>query len=293
MWNNVGPAIVHGLVTGGTYGAIALGLSLIFGVLRIINFAHGAMLMISCFFYYGLWTWFGINPYLGMIIVVPIMFLFGYLIRSTMIRRLFEREKAEVLEPVSVLLLTIGLWFALENLFLMIFGANFRSINTAISEVNIGTGNIIISLPRIIAFFGSIVITILLYIILNKTELGRKIRAVSQNRDAAALCGVNVNRMYNITFAMGVAVVSVAGSLLSQYYYVQPGIGSVFGTKSFMIVVLGGLGSIPGALLGGLIFGLVESVGAQFITSTSASMLSFMLFIIVLFLRPKGLLGKV
>lgn len=290
--NTVFPALVHGLITGGMYGAIALGLSLIFGVLRVINFAHGAFLMVSSFAYLGLWK-LGLNPYIGIIIVAPVMFGVGYLIQNFMIKPLFKRERAAVVEPISVLMLTVGLGFCLDNLFLMIFGANFRTIQNSLGENYLEFGSVVLQLPKLIAFLGGIALTIVLSMILYKSELGKSIRAVAQNRDAAAICGVNVDKIYCITFGMGVATVSVAASFLSQFYYIQPQIGLVFGVKSFMIVVLGGLGSLPGALFGGLIFGVVESVGAQFMTSTAASMLSFLLFIIVLFVRPKGLLGKI
>lgn len=287
-------SIPHGILLGGAYGAIALGLSVIFGVTRIVNFAHGSLLMVSVFAYYGLYELWGIDPYMGIVIVAPIMFMVGYVILTVLIKPLIIRERASVVEPTSVMLITIGLWYALDNLFMMIFGSNYRTLDTKASQTNIvlGDATFVTQLSRVIAFVASFVLAGLLWFITNKTELGKRIRAVSQNRDAAALCGVDVYKTYGIAFGLGAAAVSIAAACLSQFYFVQPQIGSTFGTKSFLIVVLGGLGSIPGALLGGFIFGLIESVGAQFITTTSASMLSFLLFIIVLVVRPKGLMGK-
>lgn len=287
------PSFIHGLINGGVYGSVALGLSLIFGVLRVINFAHGAMMMMSCFLYFVLWKATGLSPYIGMLLVTPIMFGFGYTVQNTMIKKLFKRERASVVEPISALILTVGIGFSLENLAMMIFGANYNVIRTDFGDMFFTFGDTVIEAPRLIAALGGVALTLALYMTLYRTELGARIRAVAQNRDAASLCGINVDQIYNITFGIGVAAVTLSGGFLSMYYYVQPSIGHIFGIKSFMIVVLGGLGSIPGALLGGLLFGVVESVGAQFITSTSASMLSFMLFIAVLFFRPKGFLGKV
>jgi len=287
-------ALIHGIILGGAYGSIALGLSMIFGVSRITNFAHGSMPMMSTFAYSVFYTGFGMDPYLGIIIVAPLMYLFGYAIQQVLIRPLILRERASVVEPLSILLLTVGVWIAIDNLFMMLFGSTYRTMNTPANEkyVEIGNAVFVTQWSKIIAFAGSFVIAGVLWWLLNRTEMVIRIRAVSQNRDAAAICGVDVYKTYNIAFGLGVASVSIAGALLCQFFFVQPQIGATFGTKSFMIVVLGGLGSIPGALFGGLIFGIVETLGAQFITSTSASMLSFLLFIVVLFFRPKGLMGK-
>ncbi|MDR3592332.1 MAG: branched-chain amino acid ABC transporter permease [Negativicutes bacterium] len=286
------PAIIHGLIIGGIYGGIALGLSLIFGVLRITNFAHGSVIVLAAFAYYWIFVLTGINPYIAIPIVATAMFVFGYVIQNLFIYKLLKRERASVADPISALMLTVGLWILLDNLALMLFGPNTRTITTFISEHNVAIAGTVVQTAKILAFFGSFVLAGLLVGLLYKTEIGRLIRSVSQNRDAASLCGVNVRRIYSITFGLGCAVVSVSAAMLMQFYYVSPSMGQVFGIKSFLVVILGGLGSIPGALLGGLIFGLVESVGGQFIASSSASMLSFGLFIIVLLIRPNGLFGR-
>lgn len=292
MMGTVIPAIIHGLIIGGIYGGVALGLSLIFGVLRLTNFAHGSVMVVAAFTYYWMFTWLSIDPYLAMPIVAVMMFGFGYLVQATLLNKLLRREKSSVSDPISALLLTVGLWLALDNLALMSFGPNTRTLTTFISEHNITVGDIVVQTSKIVAFLGSFATAGSLVWLLNRTEIGRLIRSVSQNRDAASLCGVNVARIYNITFGLGCAVVSVSAAFLMQFYYVSPSMGQVFGIKSFLVVVLGGLGSVPGALLAGLIFGLVESVGGQFIAASSASMLSFALFIVVLLIRPNGLFGK-
>lgn len=286
------PAIAHGLLIGGIYGGIALGLSLIFGVLRVTNFAHGSVVVMAAFGYYWLFVIFRIDPYLAIPLVGGAIFVFGYLIQRVFINKLLKRERSSVADPVSALLFTVGLWMFIDNLILMMFGPNTKTIDTFISDHTVTIGNLVMQTPKIVAFFGSLLITGLLVWLLNKTEIGTQIRAVAQNRDAASLCGVNVRKIYNITFGLGCAVVSVSCAFLMQFYYVNPSMGQVFGIKSFLVVVLGGLGSITGAMLGGLVFGLVESVGGQFIASSAASMLSFALFIGVLLVKPNGLFGK-
>lgn len=292
--SNILVSLIQGIVLGGCYGCIALGLSLIFGVTRVTNFAHGSILMMSAFAYYGLWQLFRISPFVGMILVVPLFFIFGYIFQKVFIKPLLERERAHIVEPISCMLMTIGIWYMLDNLFTMIFGSDFRKLETPFSKsyLNWLNNKIVIQTSRALMLAMAVVLMIVLYIILNRTELGLKIRAVSQNRDAAALCGVDVYKTYSMTFGLGFAAVTLAGACLTQFYFVQPQIGTIFGTKSFMIVIFGGLGSIPGALLGGLFFGIVESVGAQFMNSSSATILSFLMFIIFLIVRPKGLLGK-
>jgi len=289
-------ATMHGIVLGGAYGGIAMGLSMVFGVSRVTNFAHGALLMMSTFMYYELHTRFGINPYLGILFVTPIMFLLGYAVQALLITPLLKRERGTVSTPISLLLITIGLGFAIENLYMMIYRSTFRTIPTTAGISNFvwqfGGGRFVISWARIYAFLACFVIAGVLWFVINRSELGKRIRAVSQNRDAAAICGVDVYRTYGITFGMAMASVGVAGACLSAFLFVQPQVGIIFGIRSFMIVVLGGLGSIPGALIGGFIFGIVETVGALYMSASAASMLTFLLFIVFLLVKPNGLMGK-
>jgi len=286
------PAIIYGLIIGGIYGGMALGLSLIFGVLRLTNFAHGSVIVVAAFVYYWLFKLFHIDPYLAIPLVAALMFAAGYGLQAAALNKLLRRERASVADPISALLFTVGLWVMLDNSALMLFGPDVRAISTFISDSNITLGYVVMQTPRVVAFFGNFILAGALVWLLNKTELGTLIRSVSQNRDAASLCGVNVRRIYNITFGLGCAAVSVSAGFLMQFYFVSPSMGAVFGIKSFLVVVMGGLGSIPGALLAGLIFGLVESVGGQFVVSSSASMLSFALFIVVLLVKPNGLFGR-
>ena len=283
-------AIINGILMGSVYGLTALGLTLIFGVMKVINFAHGSCLMVGMFASYWFVTLTGIDPYLALIVVVPFCFVFGYLIQDTLISPVFKREKG-VREPFGVLLLTSGLWLFLDNLALLLFGANFRSIKTPYSSLSYQIGDILINGPRLYAFIGTIAGAYFFHLFLKKTVMGQAIRATGQDRDVAGLMGVNVYRIYNVAFGIGIAITGFVGGLLTPFYYVHPTVGYVFDIKAFVIVVLGGLGSIPGALLGGIIIGLIESVVAQFLTATWTAAITYAIFLAVLFLKPEGILG--
>ncbi len=288
----LGIAVVNGVLLGGLYGAVALGLSLIFGVMRVINFAHGTFLMIGLFIPFWTWQLFGLNPYVAAVIAAPALFLLGYAIQSVIIAPLFERERAMVLEPLSVLLLTAGIGMILDNLALMAFGPSVRGVQMPFASKTLWIGEMLnINYARLLAFLASIAMAIGLTLFLSRSDLGRSIRSTAQNRDAAALCGINVRQVYNITFGLGCAILGVIGCFMVPFYYVSPTVGLSFGVRSFITVVLGGIGSIPGSILGGLILGIVESVAGQFVTATSASIFSFVIFILVLLFRPTGLMG--
>ncbi len=284
-------SFLMGLMLGGLYAAVAVGLSLIFGIIRVINFAHGAFLMVAMYASFWLWYFFGIDPYISMIPVAVLFFYFGYYVQEWLIRPIFIREKALVIEPLGVLLLTAGFDLVLSNLALLFFKSDFRAVVSPAASATIDLGFVDLNIPRLIVFILSFVITGALYWLLNYTEKGVAIRSVGQNREAAALCGVNVYRIYNFTFGIGTAALALAGAAMVPFYYVNPSMGLSLGIKSFIVVVLGGLGSVPGALIGGLILGVVESVTAQFVMSTSSVIFSFLLFILVLFTRPKGIMG--
>lgn len=291
MLETLVPALVSGLLLGGLYGAIAVGLSLIFGIIRVINFAHGAFLMTAMYASYWLWALLGVDPYLSIIVVAPAFFLAGYAAQDILIRPMFARERALVVEPLGVLLLMAGLDLVLSNLALLFFRADYRSVAHPLGSATFPFFSMILSIPRTIVFVLALVLTGGLSWILTRTELGTAIRAVGQNREAAALCGVNVYRIYNVTFGLGTAALAIAGAAILPFYYVNPTMGSPLAVKSFMVVVLGGLGSVPGALVGGLVLGVVESVAGQFVPATAATIFSFVLFVVVLFTRPRGLMG--
>jgi branched-chain amino acid transport system permease protein len=284
-------SVINGILMGGVYALLALGLTLIFGIMKIINFSHGSLLMLGMILTYWLWRALGVDPYLLIVLVFPIMFALGYLIQRYIIRSVLVAEK-DVREPVSALLLTAGLAVALENLALMVFGADYLMAKTSYSGSTLNIFGLLVSISRLYAFITTLVITFLFFQFLTKTELGRAMRATGQDRGAAMLMGINVTKVYSVAFGLGTALSGVAGLVLIPFYYAHPSVGQVFMTKAFIIVVLGGLGSVPGALVGGLIIGLMESVAAQYMTATWTAILVYFTFLAVLLLKPSGLFGS-
>lgn len=284
------PSIVNGISMGAIYGLIAMGLTLIFGTMRVTNFAHGAFMMIAMMIAYTLWGLTGINPYLLIILVGPLMFLFGYATQMILIRPVLAAE-SDKNDPISVLLLTAGLSIVLENLALMIFGADYRMAQTSFSNVTFTFGNVTLSAARFYGLIITLAISVGLWIFLQKTETGRQLRATGQDRNTAALMGINSERIFAIAFGIGTALLAVAGLVLLPFYYVSPSVGNVFQTRAFIVVVLGGLGSVPGALVGGIIIGLIETIAAQFITASITSVIIYLVFLVILFVKPSGLFG--
>jgi Branched-chain amino acid ABC-type transport system, permease components len=283
--------LVEGILMGSIYGLIALGLTLIFGVMRIINFAHGALLMVSMFIGFECVKAFGINPYVTLIFVVPAMFVIGYLTNFLLVQPVLKKE-ADVREPIGALVLTFGFGVIIENSFLAIFGPNYKSIHSSFSEKTMEIGSVIIAMPKVYAFLLATVVTVLFYLFLQKTDLGRNIRAVGQDRNTARLMGINVERTFSIAFGIGLAILGTAGVVLLPFYNLHPSMGGIFSVKAFVTVLLGGLGSIPGAIIGGLLIGIVESVSTAFVQSTLAPMVVLYAFLVFLFFRPAGLFGS-
>ncbi|WP_353148765.1 branched-chain amino acid ABC transporter permease [Pollutimonas bauzanensis] len=283
---------LNGILVGAMLGGIALGLSLIFGVLRIINFAHGSFLMLAMYTSFWLQKLAGIDPYVSVLVAAPLMFALGYLVQAVIIGPLIRRESALVVEPVSALLLTAGVYILIDNLVLMAFGPNVRSTTSAISLTSFMVAGFPLNTFRIVAAVASLAMAGGVSLWLARTDTGRAIRATAQNRDAAALSGIDVPHIYNLTFGLGCAMVGVMGCLIAPFIPITPHVGLSFGIKSFIVVVLGGIGSIAGSLVGGIVIGLFESVASQFVTTPSASIFSLLLFILILLVRPQGLMGK-
>ncbi len=285
-------SLVSGTIMGCIYGLTAFGLTLIFGVMKVINFAHGSFLMVAMFSTYWLITLTGVDPYLSMIVIVPLMFGLGFFTQQFLIKPAFKGEK-DVREPISVILLTSGIWIFLDALALLLFGAFYRTTQTAYRGKTflLFDGDLIVNKAKFYGFLITIATTLIIWFVLKRTDVGRAIRAVGQDREAARLMGIDSDYIYNFAFGLGLAAIGVAGVVLIPFYYVHPTVGVVFDIRCFVIVVLGGLGSIPGALLGGLIIGLIESFGAQFITATWTEGLIYLIFLFVLFFKPSGLFG--
>ncbi|MCS3506235.1 branched-chain amino acid ABC transporter permease [Achromobacter sp. AGC78] len=278
-------SVLNGLTTGAVYALIALGLTLIYGVLHIINFAHGAALMVALYAVYLLKDRLGIDPYAALPLVVAGMFVLGYALQRFVINRA-SHGKDE-----NILLVTLGLAIVLENLALVWFKSDTRSIDTAYTLSTVEIGPAMIALPKVIAFFGALAVAAVLFWIIRSTDLGRAIRAVAREKQGAKLMGIDVEKVYALSFGIGMACLGAAACFLLPAYYVNPQVGSGFVLVAFTIVVLGGMGSFVGALVGGLLIGVVESIGGLFLGDSLGQMGIFAIFIAVLLFRPQGLFG--
>jgi branched-chain amino acid transport system permease protein len=282
-------ALLNGLTTGAVYALIALGLTLIYGVLHIINFAHGASLMMALYGVYALKMHWGIDPYVALPIMVPAMFVLGYAMQRVVINRA-SHGKDE-----NILLVTLGLSIVMENVALLFFKSDTRTIDTSYTLTTVAIGpeaaQVMVSLPKLVAFAGALVVSALLIVILQRTDLGRAIRAVAKEKQGARLMGIDVEHVYAMSFGLGLACLGAAACFLLPAYYVNPQVGNGFVLVAFTVVVLGGMGSFAGALLGGLLIGVVESFGGLFLGESLGQVGIFVIFIGVLLLRPQGLFG--
>lgn len=278
--------IISGLMIGGIYSLISMGLNLILGVVRIVNFAHGEYLMIAMYLSYLLFASTGLDPYYSAIIVILALFVFGLITQKFIIEPILDTP------AFTKIFVTLGLSIALQNLALMIFSANHRSVQTSYQSKLVKIGDITISVPNLVAFFATVVIVILLYLFLQKTMVGKAIRAVAMQKQAAYLVGINVKRIYILAFGIGIALVGLAGSLLMPIYSVYPTIGASFVLIAFVVVVLGGLGNMFGAFYGGLFIGVVEALSGLLISPGLKEAIYFIIFILVLLIRPSGIFSR-
>jgi len=278
--------IISGLLIGGIYALISIGLTLIFGVMRIVNFAHGEFLMLSMFLSYWLVTLTGISPYMALPLVAVAMFLFGILVYILIIRRTLS-------SPMVVqIFATVGLGLLMSNGALVFWTADYRMMQSDVGTKMIQVAKLNINEAMLVAFIVVIAVAMALFAFITFTYTGKAIRATVQDRMAAQLMGVNIDRVFLLTFAMGSLLVGIAGALLAPIYPVYPTVGIAYGTVSFVVVVLGGMGSMTGALLGGLLIGLVETLSGFFIDTGLKQAIYFAVFIMVLMFRPTGLFGQ-
>ena len=276
---------LQGFLMGGVYGLIALGLSLIFGVMKVINFAHGEMMVFAMFLSITLLLWGGLDPYLSLVIVAAVMFGVGYAVQRVFVNRILDLPEA-----MQVLVL-VGLGIIFENGTLMIWGGSDLSPKTSLALSSFRWGPVTVDVPRLIAFILAIVITLLVLLFLKKTNIGKSIRAAADNRYGALIIGVHINRLYGICFGIGAACVGAAGALLVPLMPAKATMGAPYTMISFVIVILGGMGSLIGALIGGLIIGVAESLSTVLLPSSMKQVVSFTIMIVILLFKPQGLFG--
>jgi branched-chain amino acid transport system permease protein len=280
------PAVVNGLMTGAVYALVALGLTLIYGVLHIINFAHGALLtaaMFSAFFAHRL---LGLDPYVAAIMLTPLFFLLGYGLQRFVIGPVARGEDR------NILLVTLGLAIVIENALLYAFRGDTRTIDLPYAFNVIEIGPAFIAVPRVIAFGAVIIVALALWLIMQWTDTGKAIRAVAKEKLGAELTGIDVAHIYAVTFGLGTACLAIAACLLIPSYYVNPSAGNAFVLVAFTIVVLGGMGSVPGAVIGAFFVGVVESLSGLYLGESLGQIGIFVMFILVLLFRPTGLFGE-
>ncbi len=277
--------LISGLLMGGIYALVSIGLTLIFGVMSVVNFAHGEFLMLSMYLTYWLFHYFRLDPYLSILFVAPALFLVGILTHKLIMRHLVDKEHH------THIFATVGLSIAMANGALFLWKADYRMVKTAYTSKVLFLGDVVVSWPKLISFIMAIAITGGLFWFLKKTDTGRAIRATSQDHHGAKLMGVNIRRIYTLTLGIGSACVGVAGALLMPIYYAFPSVGVHFVLIAFVCVVLGGMGNIAGAFFGGLVIGLVEGFSGFFIAPELKEVVYFIIFILVLVIKPSGLFG--
>ncbi len=279
----VGQVIISGLLAGALYSMVALGLALIYGVMRVINIAHGTILMLGAYTTFWWFRLLGINPFVSLLVSIPLLFLLGMFLQRTLVNRVVDAPE------LSSLLLTFGISIALVNVAQLAFTSDVRSVEFLTGAFLVGP--IALSKSRLVSFAFAVVITLLAFWFLQKTKLGKAIRATSQSSDIAMVCGINVQRIHLYSFGIASALAAAGGSLVAVIVAIQPEMGQVYTFKSFLVIVLGGAGNYPGALLGGMLLGLVEQLSSLFLTTQVSEAVAYVLLVLVLLLRPTGLLG--
>ncbi len=278
--------IINGLLLGGIYALISIGLTLIFGVLEIVNFAHGEFLMLAMYGSYFLFQYYGIDPYLSMVVIIVVFFFVGVAVQRLTIQPILNAP------PLNQIFMTVGLSMVLQNLALFLWTADYRTVKTSYSAMTLKSAGLIVSFPRLVAFLLAMGIIAALLIFLKKTYTGKAIRALAQERKAAMLMGINVYRMYQIAFGIGIACVGAAGAMLIPVFFVFPSVGGLFVLIAFVVVILGGYNSLTGSLVGGLIIGIVEAFSGFFISPHLKEAIYFVIFIGILLFRPTGIFGR-
>ena len=278
--------LINALVLGCLYACIAIGFSLVWGVLNVINLIHGSFIVLGAYLAWGAYQWAGISPWYALLFAAPLFFAFGYLLQRLLLNRVISA-------PVLVTLtLTFGLDLILNNAMIYYFKADYRKLTLSPPTGSVSLFDVVVPVDRLIATASALALTLLLYVLLRRSKVGRAIVAVRLDRDAAVLMGVDVKSIYAIAFGLGAALAGCAGVLMALIFPISPLTSSAYLGKAFVVCVLGGLGSVSGALAGGLLLALVEGIGSVYLGPAHATTLSFVLLIVFLVVRPQGLLGR-
>jgi branched-chain amino acid transport system permease protein len=287
MLLNILQLLVNGILHGGIYALISIGLTMIWGVMQIVNFAHGEFLMLGMYGSFWLFALYGVDPYLALFLIAPGLFLLGVITQRTVISPILDAPHA------AQIFATVGLSIVLQNLALFAWKGDYRNIRLETSISNVKVMGLVISFPRLMAFLITLGLVIALFLFLKKTYVGKALRATADNKRSAQLMGINVNRLYYLALGMGTACVGVAGGILMPMYSAFPTVGAYFSLTAFVVVVLGGMGSMAGAFVGGLIIGVVEAFSGFFLAPALKEVVYFLVFVLILVFKPSGLMGKV
>ena len=283
--------VITGILVGGIYALMSIGLALIFGVMRVVNFAQADFMMLGMYLTYYFYVAWGVNPLLGALVVIPPFYLLGFLVhRSLLVRVTGGGDPARQMD--AQLILTLGLSLIITNATTMILGPMPRGIKTAYATEAFAFGGMLLNQARSYAFIMACLLAVVVFLFLQRTDLGKALRAAADDPEAAAYMAISVPRMHGTAFAIGIGLVAAAGGLLATYHPIEPTVGVNFIILMFVAVVLGGLGSIPGAFLGGLLLGLVQSLTLMVLPFQLQNVGVFIAFLLVLYLRPQGLLGR-
>ena len=282
----VANVVIAGVLTGLVYGLMALGLSVIFGVVRVVNFAHGEMMTVAMYAATVLFAMLGLDPFLVALPVAAAFFVFGYLLQTALINPFITRPEH------SQFMLLVAVAIIMVNVLLLLFGPDARSVQTSYAFDSFAFGRIIVDATKVYAAGAAIVVSALLFAFFKFSDVGKAIRACADNYTGALVVGLDVKRLYALTFGLGAACVGAAGSMLVLIIDVTPPLGPQYTLLAFVIVIVGGLGSMPGALLGGVLIGMTEALAGLLFTPSAKSMFAFAILVLVLLFRPQGIMGK-
>ena len=279
-------AIINGILLGGVYAAYSAGFSLIFGVMGVVNLAHGELIMLGAFTSYWLFQYFGMDPYLSLPFAMIFLFGFGYIVQKYIINRVIE------LPHIMSYILTFGIHLMVANIALKLWTHDFRTITTSYSGANAAFLGLNVPYARLITFFIALLVIGTLWFFLSRTETGRAIRATSMDKEVARLMGVDIREIYAVTFGVGAAITGLAGAAISPFEIISPEMGLQYTIIAFCVVVLGGMGYMPGALWGGMILGVAQSLAVTYLSAGISVAVTFFILFVMLIVRPTGIVGK-